>query len=307
MSPKEEIRHYIATGEHDPHHGAWPSHNFLEQVRTGDSELRGALIEEVRRRTKGRDLSSLPSGFDAGQFALGKVRSMVHGFFAPSERQRILDIFEKSLAFVTHDNIEQIVSETPWLSTAWKLANLYLGSLDLPGLDEQPVGFVGFSEETTFYVSMAYFDDGDPFADWVVHEAAHVFHNCKRNRAGLPCTRGREFLLEIAFAKREVFAYACEAYAMILEQAKSTADRRRLHAEYAQDWVPDCDGLDQSELVGILAEAVDARKGWKRILERCGPPNRARTTASRWGRVVGDRGLEPPTSCMSSKRSSQLS
>ena len=185
----------------------------------------------------------------------------------------MLDLFEKSLVFVTHNNIEQLLTDTRWLSTAWQIANLYLGSLDLPGLDEQPVGLVGLSVETTFYVSTAYFEDGDPFADWVVHEAAHVFHNWKRDRAGLPHTRKREFLLDIAFAKREVFAYACEAYARILEQAKCPADRRRLHAEYAGNWAPDCDGLDRTELVGILAEAVAARNGWKRILQRCSPSN----------------------------------
>jgi hypothetical protein len=71
---------------------------------------------------------------------------------------------------------------------------------------------VGFSEETTFYVSPEYFRDDQPFADFVVHEAAHVFHNCKRRTLGLPETRTREWLLDIVFAKRETFAYACEAY-----------------------------------------------------------------------------------------------
>ena len=62
-------------------------------------------------------------------------------------------------------------------------------------------------------------------------------------------TRKREFLLEIAFAKRELFAYACEAYARIMERARSPADRRKLHAEYAENWVPDCDRLDRSDLI----------------------------------------------------------
>jgi hypothetical protein len=34
---------------------------------------------------------------------------------------------------------------------------------------------VGLTEETTCYVSLAYFREGDPFADFVVHEAAHIF------------------------------------------------------------------------------------------------------------------------------------
>jgi hypothetical protein len=92
--------------------------------------------------------------------------------------------------------------------------------------------------------------------------------------AALCHTRTREFLLEIAFAKREVFAYACEAYARILERAQGPADKRRLHAEYAEKWVPNCDGLDRTELVDILAEAVNSRNGWKCILRQCSPVKR---------------------------------
>ena len=44
--------------------------------------------------------------------------------------------------------------------------------------------------------------------------------------------------------------------------------------EYAEGWVPSTDRVDQEELVDILAEAVSARNGWKRILKRCAPPKR---------------------------------
>ncbi len=189
----------------------------------------------------------------------------------------MLELFEKALVFVSGDNIEQLISETDSLSTARQIANLFLGSLGLPGLDDQPVGFVGFSEETTFYVSMAYFKDGDPFADWVVHEAAHVFHNWKRAYVGLPQTGTREFLLNIAFAKREVFAHACEAYSRIQERAKCPVDRCRLYAEYVEKWVPHCDEPHRTELVHALASAVEARNGWKRILAHCSPPRRPRS------------------------------
>ena len=258
MTPEQETKRYITTGEHNCLHAAWPGRTLLEQMHTGEDGLRAALIEEVRRRTAGRAYPSLPPGFavklrcgkpgfDVSQFVLGKVGPMVRGLFPAKEQPVLLDLFVQSLVFVTRDNIETLLVEIQYLFTAWQIANLYLGSLDLPGLDGQPVQLVGLSEATTFYVSMAYFRDGDPFADWVVHEAAHVFHNWKRNRAGLPHTRTREFLLEIAFAKREVFAYACEAYAMILERAQGSADRRRLHAEYAQKWVPEAEGLDRAE------------------------------------------------------------
>jgi hypothetical protein len=271
MTPEQQIRHFLATGEHDAVYREWPGDNALARIRAAERRLRAALVKEVRHRMRSCDHPSLPPGFDAGRFVLDKVGSMVRGLFPVKERQVMLNLFEKSLVFVTRDNIEKIVQETPYLFTAWQIANLYLGSFGLPGLDDRPARLVGLSEETTFYVSTSYFEDGDPFADWVVHEAAHVFHNWKRDRAGLPSTSKREFLLEIAFAKRELFAYACEAYSRILEQAKSPTDRRRLHAEYSEKWVPDDNRLNRSELVSILAEAVGARNGWKRILRSCSP------------------------------------
>ena len=179
----------------------------------------------------------------------------MEGLFPAKERETILGLLEKSLVFLTRDNIEQVLRNESWHSTAWDLANLYLGSLGTECLNGKPTYLVGLSQGTTCYVSTTYFDDEDPFADFVVHEAAHIFHNWKRERTGLPHTRYREWLLQIDFAKREEFAYACEAYGRIKERAKSPAERRRLHAEYAEDWVPSTDRVDQDELVDILADA----------------------------------------------------
>ena len=283
MTPAQEIEQFLATGEYDMVHAVWPGCRVIERIHAGDAVLRAALIEAIHQRTKGMSFPSMPpgfarklrrgkAGFDAGPFVLGKVRPMVCGLFPAKERQVILDLFDNALVFVAGDNIEQLISETDDLSTARQVANLFLGSLGLPGLDDQPVGFVGFSEETTFYVSTAYFEDNDPFADWVVHEAAHVFHNWKRAYVGLPETRTREFLLNIALAKREVFAYACEAYSRILEQSKGPADRRRFYAEYVEKWIPRCGEPDRTELAAALASAVEARNGWKRILAHCSQP-----------------------------------
>ena len=268
----EETHRFLATGDYDMVHAVWPGRHALERMHAGEAALRAALADALSQRTKGLTFPSMPPDFDAGQFVLGKVRPMVCGLFPAKERQVMLDLFEKALVFVSGDNIEQLVSETDSLSTARQIANLFLGSLDLPAIDDQPVGFVGFSEETTFYVSMTYFKDGDPFADWVVHEAAHVFHNWKRAYVGLPETRTREFLLNIAFAEREVFAYACEAYSRILEQSKGPTDRRRLYAAYVKNGLPDDDRISRDELMDVVASAVEARNGWKHILAHCSPP-----------------------------------
>ena len=69
-----------------------------------------------------------------------------------------------------------------------------------------------------------------------------------------------------------MFAYACEAYSRILERAKGPADGRRLYAEYAKNGVPDDVRISRDELVDVVAPAVAARNGWKRILAYCSPP-----------------------------------
>ncbi len=269
-----EVKQYLRTGEHDHDFTGWPGSGYLACVTNGKQVMEDALIAEVRRLESGQSFPKLPAGFDSATFARHKVTPMVKGLFPAKERETILGLLEKSLVFLTHDNIEQVLREEHYLSSAWDLANLYLGSIGSKCLNGKPSYLVGLSQETNCYVSTDYFDDEDPFADFVVHEVAHVFHNWKRERVGMPHTRYQEWLLPIDFSKREEFAYACEAYGRILERAKSPTDRRRLHAEYVDEWVPTTDRVDQDELVDILAEAVSARNGWKRILKRCAPPKR---------------------------------
>ncbi|MCP3997068.1 MAG: hypothetical protein GY722_18715 [bacterium] len=268
------MKRYLRTGDHDPIFADWPGDHLLDRCKSGSRALADALVAEVSRRTQDRDTRGLPKRLELRTFSRAKVGPMVTGLFPAKERDVILDLLADSLVFLARDNIEQVLHETRWPHTAWSLANLYLGSVGAEGLDGKPSSFVGLSEETTCYVSLTYFDEDDPFADFVVHEAAHVFHNWKRESVGLPLTRHREWLLQIDFAKREVFAYACEAYHRILERALSQADRRRLLAEYADRWVPTTAQVDQEELVDILSEAVVVRNGWKRILKRCAPSRR---------------------------------
>ena len=134
---------------------------------------------------------------------------------------------------------------------------------------------IGLSEGTTCYVSMRYFDGGDRFDDVVVHEAAHVFHNCKREHIGFSATRRREYLLDIDSRMREPFAYACEALSRIQELGASKNERRALLDQFEAGPGPSDTRVTATELIDMLREAVPARNGWKRILQRCAPhPNR---------------------------------
>lgn len=109
------------------------------------------------------------------------------------------------------------------------------------------------------------------FADYLVHESAHVCHKCRRCSIGLPDTRTRNTLLQIHYAKRETFAYACEAYSRILTMGVSAKSRRNALELHAQGPLPNDDVLDRNEYLDILREAVSARNGWKRILQACAP------------------------------------
>lgn len=265
------IRHYLETGEADADPRAWPGANFLEQARYQHAALSSALIAEVRRRATGVALPPLPPGLDLAVFTRGRVAPMVDGLFPASERQPVMRLLERAVVFLTPETVEAVLAAQRWPHTAWQLANLYLGSLELPGLDGRPPGVVGLSEETTCYLALAYFTERDRFADFLVHEAAHVFHNWKREYIGLPSSRTREWLLEIGFRRRETFAYACEAYSRILTLGATRRDRALLLEEYAATALPSDEQVEGAELIDTLHEAVGARNGWAHIRARCAP------------------------------------
>ena len=265
-----EIRDFLEKGESpDFPYSNWPGSDWLERARCADKVLRGSLVTELRQRVGNRTQPPLPPSFNTSSFTRSKLTPLINGLFPPTEREMIRALLQDSVVFLTADNIEETITDRKvGLHTAWNLANIYLGAFGLSPLGGKHQCIVGMSEETTCYVTPRYFIEEDPYADFVVHEAAHVFHNWKRAYAGLPFTRKREWLLPIKFQMRETFAYACEAFSRISDDAANRAERRRRFAEYRGHHVP---GMadDPAELLDILAEAVEARKGWKKILKRC--------------------------------------
>lgn len=267
---KNEIERYLRTGEYDPHFAGWPG-SFMDRARQADSEFKDALIAEVRRRTGHATPRETGANVDVVGFTRRKVEPMVRGLFARAEQEAVLAMLEPSVVFLESANIFDVLAKATWLHTAWHLANLFLVSADAELLGPDAPSLVGLSEETTCYVSMTYFDCGGRFEDFLVHEAAHVFHNCKRHTIGLPETRRREWLLDIEFRKRETFAYACEAYSRLLELGRTPSIRKSLLFELTGDPAPPEERVSRDEYVDILSEAVSARNGWKRILARCAP------------------------------------
>jgi hypothetical protein len=255
-----EVERYLRTGKTDPHHAAWPGNGFMERASHAREDLRGALVREVRRLAEGLAHRPLPQS-DTAALTRDKVEPMVRGLFPRVEQATVLTTLGRSVVFVTSANIEPLLLEHGYDSSAWTLANLYLASLGAELLAEDAPRLVGLSEGTTCYVSPDTFAEDDPFADFIVHEAAHVFHNCKRATVGLRETRTREWLLDIEYRKRETFAYSCEAYARVLERGKSPSVRRALAADYGSTVRISEERVDPAEVAGIVAEAAAARNG----------------------------------------------
>ncbi|MES2299942.1 MAG: hypothetical protein V4582_23080 [Pseudomonadota bacterium] len=268
-SQQEAIERYLGSGEFDARHFAWPGDNFMECDQIGTAALREALIATVRQRSAHAVAPRALGALDITAFGRARLAPMVRGLFPPNEQEAVLDVLAGSIVFLTPVNIESVLARTPWLGTAWNLANLYLGSVNMDLLACDAPQILGLSEETTCYVSMTYFEEQDAFDDYVVHEAAHIFHNCKRETIGLPDVRGREWLLDIDFRKRETFAYACETYSRIVACGHDSATRKVLLATYSQGTMPAPSELDRFEYIDILSDAVASRNGWKRILARC--------------------------------------
>jgi len=271
-SPQDEIARYLQTGESDMLHLAWPGDSIIERACTGNQAIRNALIAEVIARTPQATIPEQLVDLNVAAFAEEKIAPMVRGLFPVNEQAVLMEMFSRSIVFLTPYNIASAIMNTSFASTAWDLANLYLLSCDAEPLSKEAPQLVGLSKETTCYVSMTYFQSENCLEDFVVHEAAHVFHNCKRAVIGLPTIRGREWLLEIEYRKRELFAYACEAYGCIAALGSTPTARKALLAEIEADWIPPDERVDVDEYLATLHEAVGARNGWKRILDRCRPP-----------------------------------
>lgn len=263
----EEIARYLRSGDHDPYFAAWPG-DLCERGAHAETDLKSALVAELRKRADGASPPALPNT-NLVALTRRKIAPMIRGLFPTREQGQVLAALERSVVFLTPATIDETLTSADWLHTAWDLANLYLGSVKAELLSPDAPRLVGLSEGTTCYVSAEYFENGHRFADFIVHETAHVFHNCKRRTIGLPETRTNEWLLEIEFRKRETFAYVCEAYSRILELSRRSMERAYLVEELAAGSMPDDERVDASEYLDILREAARARNGWKRILGRC--------------------------------------
>lgn len=264
-----EIDTYLRTGDTDVHHAAWPANNFLARAQQAREDLRGALIAEVLRRSSKIALPAVPSPAETIALTRRKVEPMVRGLFPRAEQDIVLALVERSVVFLTPDSVAEVLRHESFDRSAWDLANLYLGSIGAELLGPDAPAIVGLSQEVTCFVSPACIEEDDPFADYIVHEVAHIFHNCKRHTAGLPFSRRREWLLDIAYERRETFAYACEAYARIVERGARPEERLALARAYGEQAGVSDARCDPEEVAELVLAAASRRNGWKVILAHC--------------------------------------
>ena len=193
-SLKKEIQRYLRNGEHDASFLGWPGEDIMACAQYGHSTLLEALISMVRKRTARAAVPTALAIMDVVTWTRAKVAPMVRGLFPRHEHAPVLDVLGRSVVFLTPANIETVLREMRWLGTAWDLANLYLESFGAKLLSKHAPRIVGLSDEMTCYVSADYFREESRVDDFVVHEATHIFHNCKRRTIGLRETRRREWL-----------------------------------------------------------------------------------------------------------------
>lgn len=276
---EHEIARYLATG-HDDDDGwrRYEGPTSLEQMRVHGSALRSALLQRVAELEAAGEVPTPPAQCLDRSWLREKLRPMVEGLFVADDQPRVLEFVQGSVVFLTQGTVHRLLPELRWDHTAWCLARIWLDSIDAPPLADEAPGLLGLSEEKTCYVSLRYFQDleRDPFADYVVHEVAHLFHNNKRSYVGLPPCGRREWMLDIEFRKRELFAYACEVYSRIVARASNRREREALVAEFAPHAEGFADQLDPDELVDILRQAARAQSGWRAILRRCAPAPKRR-------------------------------
>ncbi len=265
------IDRYLQTGEHDPLFVGFPGSDHFDRMNRGYRVLAEALLAEVHSRASG-DAAEASAFFptDVSAFARQRIEPMVHGLFRRTDRDAVTKLLADSVVFITTDTVDSLIErEAP--HSAWLIANLFLRSIGQDAISDQAPPIVGFSVSTTCYVSLEYFrkDSASAYSDYVLHEAAHIFHNARRRDAGLMGKKEDDWLLPIEFSMRETFAYACEAYSRICELAHGLPARRAFLEKVKRLLPPTDERVNADEYFELLTQAVNRGNGWKAILEGC--------------------------------------
>ncbi len=115
------------------------------------------------------------------------------------------------------------------------------------------------------HVRWSAYQTKDLYSDVVVHEAAHLLHYLKPRNFGLHVRRHQERFVDVEFRHRELFAYACEAYARAVHHGE-----RRFRIAFAEKMADAAFSFPRGQLEEVAAlvlSAARARNGWRVIRE----------------------------------------
>ena len=110
---KAAIKHYIKTGEYDPNDRNWPGKNFTEALTNADNVMREGLIAAVLKKAPRVAQLPTPPISDLVALTRAKVLPMVSGLFPSTERAIVMKTLEASVIFLTPENIECVLRDSP--------------------------------------------------------------------------------------------------------------------------------------------------------------------------------------------------
>ena len=151
--------------------------------------------------------------------------------------------------------------KTCFMGSAWRVLWSLFGDHALKP-DDIEVGCDGLAGDYA-HVSWSAYETKDPYSDVVVHEAAHMLHYLKPRHYALQVRRGQERFVDIEFRRRELFAYACEAYSRAILHGERRS--RIAFAEKMREGAFSFPRAELADLAALVLEAARARNGWRVI------------------------------------------
>src|SRR5262249_38786212 len=109
------------------------------------------------------------------------------------------------------------------------------------------------------------YQNPDPDSDAPVHEAAPMLPYLKPRHYGPNVRGGPKRFVDIEFRRRELFAYACEAYSRVVLYAERRS--RIAFAEKMLDAAFSFPRTQIKEVAALVVSAARARNGWRLIRE----------------------------------------
>ena len=255
--------------------GAWPG-GFMERCQRQHADLRGALVEEVRRLAMGRTHEPVPENAGVA-FTRSKVEPMVRGLFSKVEQDVVLATLEKSVVYVTSETIEPLLLSHSWDRSAWdpresvpaeRWREAARQGRPAPRRDQRggdllrlarvlcrgrPVRRLHRSRGGAHLSQLQAPHDRAPRD---AHEGVAARHRVPAARDVRVLVRG----IRLHRRPREEPG-----------RASGAGRRLRLRAPHLRG------ARGPSEVASIVVEAASARSGWKVILARCAPTTKPRS------------------------------